>query len=177
MHNLWLACPQSATEVFICAKKLLSYTISDVFLDEIKLNDAYSKMAFIDEHRLFLASTNANSQKFNFVLYDTKEDKILNRFDPFDKNESIVFDFPSFIGKGENCLYVTHPFDASVYRLTQNGCTLQNSYKFNTRRQLPDESSFMKLYEASMNVNVVRNLSVYYEHEGRQLLSFPTTVH
>ena len=103
-------------------KKLLSYTISDVFLNEITLNDTYTEMLFVDAHRLFLASANANSQQFNFILYDTEKDKILKRFDPFDRNQSMVFDFPSFIGKSEDCLYVTHPFDASVYRLTQNYC-------------------------------------------------------
>lgn len=157
---------------------LLEYSKEGVFIKKHLLDDAYAKFYVIDEHHVILASHSCNDTHANFVWYDISDDKKQESSGRFEKNQSMLFgDFNAFIGRDEQLL-VAAPFDYTIYSLPISGGEMREfmSFDFKTKVKIPGDISdkdFFKLYESTMNKNVVKYMVGYVSKKGRSYLAYP----
>jgi len=160
-------------------KKILAYDLEGNCIKGIDLDNFYYAFEFLNDDRIFLSSENCNDSGYNFVLIDSEDGKVINRFDRFDKNEGVILykTFNPFIGKTDNNdLIVCHPFESSTYMLSSEEFTPNSSFSFNTETQLRGqygETPFIDLLNESENQPVVKNLSNYYRNDNYELIAFP----
>ncbi len=142
------------------------------------LNDWYESLYIQDDACIFLYSAYSNKQEYNIVVYNPQTDSYPKKFAPFGKNQNYVASSWVF-HPTEKGLYVTMPFDYTIYRLTKDALTPVLQLTFNTDYNLLKDESVAKVADASKNKNVVRHIDMldsdgqcYYIgftlfHEGR----------
>lgn len=160
-------------------KKIIGYDFQGKFVKYIELDNFYYAFEILDDGKILLASENCNDSGFNFALIDSKDGKVINRYDKFDRNESVILDkvYRPFIGKvDKDHIYVCHPFESSIYMISPSNFELQSNFSFNTESQLNGEygtTSFIELLKQNQNQPVVTNFTNYYRNDNYELAVFP----
>lgn len=122
--------------------KINRYSETGDFLQGYKLDNWYNNFVILNDSLIYLYSENSNNKKFNFILYDYKNDVYLKEFDPFPKNQNYLFQKSPF-NPVEDSLLITKPFDLTVYSLDENGMAPRYSFSFNTPDRIPNDYESM----------------------------------
>ncbi len=156
-------------------KAILVYTKDAQFVRKISLEDNFASFC-IYNNSICLSSASANNQKFNFVFFDPQTEEVISKYDEFAKNESMVFEHSAIVGWNGDTLHVTHPFDYRIYSLTKESFEVETTYEFNTKEKLPEnslEADYYKMYEQTINKNVVCHLTNTCRTKDFDYLIFP----
>ena len=147
-------------------KAVRVYSFRGQYIRKIALDDWYSHLSFLHGNLLVLSSENSNETKKNFLILDIKRQKEVGRYDSFSKNESMTFpSCPIFCGRDIDGLFVIHPFDYSVYKLTDKGMFLHCTFDF-LNHNVPEKIKEMSYYDAYLktrNSPMVKYLGFYKE--------------
>ena len=154
-------------------KELLVYDIGGRQRRKIHLNDFYRHFEFVDGHRVFLSSDFGNDTYWNFVLFDLETETIIGKFDEFSRNESVFFNsFCPFSGKSGDGFYVIHPFDYTVYALTERNFSPYCEFDFNTEEHFDVGIPFVELADQTRNRTVVKYLGRFIQDDDALYLTF-----
>ncbi len=155
-------------------KTVRIYTFSGNFISRINLDDWYTHLAFLRDDLLALSSENSNETKKNFLILDIKKRKEVGRFDSFSNNESMTFPLcPVFCGRDSSGLFVVHPFDYSVYKLTDKEFSLHCTFDF-PNHNVTDKIKALSYYDAYLktkNSPMVKYLGYYQETKNNIYVS------
>lgn len=157
-------------------RALFIYDKSGKYLKKINLNDYYSKIKVIDDKKVFFSPSYSNSSGYNFVLYDIENQKVLKQFDPFDKNQSYIFSsFNDFLSCNGNNIYVSHPFDNTLYKLTEDDYCPIETFDFITKDKLTSEELLLDrelITNLTRQRSVFKYLNLYYKSDHSSLLGY-----
>lgn len=131
--------------------KINCYSEKGDFLCGYKLDNWYNNFVILNDSLMYLYSENSNNKNFNFILYDYKNDTYLKEFDPFPKNQNFLFQKTPFNQIGDS-LFITKPFDLTVYQLDENKMISWNSFSFNTPDKIPD--NYKEMNTESLNLDL-----------------------
>ncbi len=160
-------------------EKIIAYDYKGNYVKIIDLDNYYYAFEILNDGNILLASENCNDTGYNYALIDSKEGRVINRLDKFDKNESVLLDkvYVPFIGKTDkDHIFVCHPFESSIYMISPTKFELQSTFSFNTESQLKGEygnTPFIELLKQNQNQPVVTNFTNYYCNDNYELLVFP----
>lgn len=130
-------------------RKILAYTDNAQFLNHIPLNDWYNSFYIANDSLVYLFSDYSNTQYYNYILYNYKKLKNENRYDKFEKNQGLIFDYTPFHISGNNLL-LTEQYDQTLYHLSSRGKEALYHFVFNTPDKIPDDFKTInreKLYD------------------------------
>lgn len=162
--------------VYVLSAMQYAILVYDVYghpIKEIQLDAFYKHFDFWDEHRVFLSSDFGNDTYYNFVLFDLRTGTVLRRFDEFSQNESVFFNsFSPFSGRNNKDFYVIHPFDYTIYTLTDTVFFPYCRFDFNTEETFDMGKSFAELSDQTRNKSVVKYLGNLIESDSVMYLTF-----
>lgn len=159
--------------------KLFVYDFEGNYVREIPLDNSYLSFEIYNDSLICLASGNMGDKGFNFVFINPDDGSVISEFDKFDNPEGFnMKDVHNiFLGHGSDGeLLVSHPFDMTIYRLTESEMSPAFTMSFNTDNQLPAkylEKSFMDLSDATNNMPVVRFFTAYYKGKDFEIIAYP----
>jgi len=155
--------------------KIIKCTVDGDVLNTYDLDYGFSHFAKIDDDKLLLTSENSNNSGFNFIIFDKSKNELTQKFDSFDDNESMVFnDFNAVLCRRDSSFFVTHPFDHTVYRLSGDEFTPAMEFKFNTKKQLPEDKnlSYAELFDLTRDEPCVTYLGLMHLTDNTLYLTF-----
>lgn len=159
-------------------KKIFVYSINGNHIETYELNDYYNGLRLLSNNRICLASANSNDQSYNYIIYNIRTKRYMEKFMPFSNNESMLLNsYHPFLGCIEDTLYINNPFTTEITELCGMEIGWTKSYSFNTEVRLPETTSdypFEQLEKEFCNKRVVKNLLLYsktkdYEYIGYEL--------
>lgn len=159
--------------------KIFEYDSEGNYVREIPLDNSYQSFEIYNDSLICLASGNMGDRGFNFVFINATDGSVISEFDKFDSREgfNLTGVHNIFLGRGSDGeLLVSHPFDMTIYRLTESEMTPAFTLSFNTDDQLPAkylEKSFMELSDATNNMPVVRYMTAYYKGKDFDIIAYP----
>lgn len=155
-------------------KTIRVYSFSGRYIRKIDLNDWYMHLAFLQNNILVLSSENSNNIKKNFLVLDIKNQKEVGRYDSFDKNENMVFpSLPVFCGSDNEGVFVIHPFDYTIYKLTSVGISPYRTFDFQNHN-VSDKIKEMSYYDAYLktkNTSVIKYMGFYKETKNNMYMT------
>lgn len=155
---------------------LFLYDKSGKYLNKVNLNDYYSKIKVVDDKKVFLSPSYSNNSDYNFVLFDIGTQKILNKFDSFDRNQNYIFgSFNDFLTCNGNNIYVSHPFDNTIYMLTEDDYYPVKTFDINTKDKLTSEELKLDreaLTDLSRNKSVFKYFNLFYNSDHFFLIGY-----
>jgi len=155
--------------------KIMECSLDGKVLNSYDLDYGFSHFAKIDDDKLLLSSENSNRSWFNFIIFDKGKNEVIQKFDSFERNESMGFnDFNAVLCRRDSSFFVTHLFDHTVYRLSDNEFTPAMEFKFNTKKQLPEDKnlSYAELSELTRYEPCVRYLGLMHMTDNTLYLTF-----
>lgn len=157
-------------------KMINVYDLSGKYIKSLKLKDWYNHIVFCGNDTAILSSENANMSKKNFLVYDIANGYKIKAFDPFGKNENLLFrNYTPFCSKSENGYYVTHPFDHDIYEIDSEGIKPCVGLSFVGKGKLPSRAasmSYAELLEATTHKSVVQNLGLFCKLDNCSVVTF-----
>lgn len=159
--------------------KIFVYDFDGNYVREIPLDNSYLSFEIYKDGLICLAAGNMGYKGFNFVFINSDDGSVISEFDKFNSPEGFnLKDVHNiFLGResaGE--LIVSHPFDMTIYRLTETEMSPAFTMSFNTENQLSAkylEKSFMDLADATNNMPVVRYFTAYYRGKDFEIIAYP----
>lgn len=156
--------------------KILRYGLDGKLKHEHRLPDSYHSISVQPNGKVFLCSQQSNEGLYNFVLYDTETEAVVNKLAKFNKNNSCVQrDFHDFIGQSADTLVVANRFDHTIYNLTPDSYSPRLTLSFNTDDALPantEELDYFQLLEETRFKNVVKNPYLYYQNPKQTVIGY-----
>ena len=113
----------------------------------IPLGDNYAYATWLDDRYIALCAAYNSTALYNIALLDVESGEIDKRFMPYKHSDSATYgNYEAFVGRDADGLFVTLPFNTTLYRLTADTCVVAERYQFNTPDQLPPvESEYVNM--------------------------------
>lgn len=149
-------------------KKINIYDIRGSFKKQINLNDWYKKFKILDNDLICLYSERSNNQKWDFVIFDTKNEKYINHFEEIKTDESYGFQVSPFNQMQSGELYITKPFDYVIYELNKDYYRPYCKFNFDTKDKLPNDYNklnYSELAEQTKGKTVVKRISMFIQND------------
>ena len=152
---------------------LLVYDIlTGEFLREIHLPDNYFYACPINDDLVALSPLYSNYSLWNFTVLNIETNDTIANYVPYKELSmyQLGYDFNTFVGQGEGCVYAVLPFDYNIYCITADTCRTMLRYEFNTAEQIEkfdiDTIKLADMNERYLHKGVVRWLGDYCTSES-----------
>lgn len=156
-------------------QKILGYTFKGRFVNEYPVSDLFFKFSLINDHMMYLYSDFSNRRLYNFILFDYKKNKIIDKFYPFKKNQSTLLSHAVFNQSKEKDLLVNVPFDLTIYKLTPSGLLPYASIDFGSHNKIPinfQEIDFLELSDYCSENFITSDFSCIYKIQNKLYLCY-----
>lgn len=130
------------------------------------MNDWYDGIHVYNDTCLFLYSGFSNEQEYNIVAFNPARNSYFAKFAYFGANNGYSTRHQVF-HPVKDALYVTIPFDYTVYRLFPDSISPVCSLDFLTEERLKRRGELETVSEKSKNKSLVRHIERVYSSDGK----------
>lgn len=152
------------------------YSLNGKLQGNITLKNKYQHICVIDENNLLLDSDFSNDIKKNIILYDYKEQVVVNSYLSFERNEDLTLNASTFHRIAGKKVLITQQYKYFVYQYESEKIGMKYLFSFNTLDQFPkniDEIPFFTLYTKTLQQkSLVRQIDNLTQEGSKLYMTF-----
>lgn len=166
-------------QIFVLLREvpqIMIYSLNGKLQGNITLKNKYQHICVIDENNLLLDSDFSNDIKKNIILYDYKEQVVVNSYLSFERNEDLTLNASTFHRIAGKKVLITQQYKYFVYQYESEKIGMKYLFSFNTLDQFPkniDEIPFFTLYTKTLQQkSLVRQIDNLTQEGSKLYMTF-----